>query len=207
MSTTVYDISMSLDGYITAGNQTAEDPMGSDQSGSSGQVLHAWAGDHEQDAASVTWPDTRRPDTFGAIVCGRTTYETSLPWWGPDGPSGSLRLPLVVVAHGEVAEPPPDGVYSFAKGAEEALDRARELAGDRAVTVMGGGILAGSLLRAGLLDEIKIHLVPILLGAGTRLFDEIGSAHVHLEPVDVERREKATHLRYRVIAHSGPDAA
>lgn len=95
MSKVVFDISMSLDGFITAANQTPED-------------LHDWArADGPADGSTTAAvPDTWRPDVFGAIIAGHRTYEDSLPSWGANGPSGDLRLPLVVVAHEKVTEPP-----------------------------------------------------------------------------------------------------
>ena len=101
MSKRIFEISMSLDGFITATDQSADNPMGHDESGSSGHVLHQWVHNYEHETAEATVPDTRRPDVFGAIICGRRTYETSLPWWQADGPSGPLRLPVVVLASGQ----------------------------------------------------------------------------------------------------------
>ena len=77
------------------------------------------------------------------------------------------RLPVVVLSHCELTDSP-DGVYEVARSLEHAVVRARALAGSRDVTVMGGGSTAGQLLCAGLLDEVKLHLVPVVLGAGTR---------------------------------------
>lgn len=200
MSKVIFDISMSLDGFITAANQTSEDPMGQDTKGSSGQILHQWAQGAADGRADVAVPDTQRPDAFGALVCGRRTYETSLPWWGPDGPSGELRLPLVVVAHQQITEPPPDGIYSIASGIDAALTQAQEKAGGKDISVMGGASIGGQFLTAGLLDEIKIHLVPVVLGSGTPLFAGLVRDHVQLEQIEVQRDDRATHLRYRVAS-------
>ncbi len=187
MSKVVFDISMSLDGFITDANETPED-------------LHGWAqADGPADGSTTAAvADTWRPDVFGAIIAGRRTYEDSLPWWGPNGPSGDLRLPDVVVAHGKVTDPPPDGVYSFASGIEDALARAREQAGGKDISVMGGASIGGQFLAAGLLDEIKIHLVPVILGSGTPLFGGVVRDKVPLEQLEVERGGRATHLRYLV---------
>jgi dihydrofolate reductase len=193
MNRVVFDISMSLDGFVTNANGTPD-------------VLHDWAFGPADGLTPAAVPDTWRPDVFGAIIAGRRTYEDSLPSWGANGPSRQLRLPLVVVAHGEVADPPSDGVYSFASGIDDALAQARAKAGGKDISVMGGGSIGGQFLAAGLLDEIKIHLVPVVLGAGTPLFG-VGMVrnHVQLKQLEVERGDKATHLRYAVL-HSAVSA-
>ena len=199
MGKRIFEISMSVDGFITATDQSADNPMGHDESGSSGHVLHQWVHNYEHETAEATVPDTRRPDVFGAIICGRRTYETSLPWWQADGPSGPLRLPVVVLASGQPTKPPADSVYSFATNVEDAIAQASKLAGGKDISVMGGGTIGGAFLRAGLLDEIKIHVAPVIFGQGTRLFDEVGSRHIHLEQIEAAPRPDATHLRYRVL--------
>ena len=188
MSKAVFDISMSLDGFITGPDQT---PL----------ALHHWAEGDLEGRPGIAVPDTWRPDVFGAVICGRRTYEDSLPSWGADGPSLS-RLPVVVVAHDEGTQPPANGVYTFANGVEDALAQAQNLAGDKDITVMGGASVPQAFLRAGLLDEIKIHLIPVLLGGGTRLFDNIDSEYVWLRPIEVVQDDQATHLRYQVVPRS-----
>jgi dihydrofolate reductase len=192
MATTVFDISMSLDGFITASNQTPDQPAGE-----GGERLHDWAfGGDETNRHYFEQAGQR----LGAVICGRRTYDTSLPWWGADGPSGLARRPVFVVTHAVPAEDPPGAVYSFVTdGIESALDRARAAAGDRDVTVMGGADLGRQYIAAGLVDEISIHLVPVLFGSGTRMFEPVHNAHRWLEPVDVLSTPTATHLRYRII--------
>jgi dihydrofolate reductase len=191
MAKTIFDTSMSLDGFMTASNQTPDEPMGR-----GGERLHEWAFGRDETnqrflAAAI--------EGLGAVICGRRTYDSSLPWWGADGPTGSERRPVFVVTHEAPAGSPVDGVYSFVTdGIESALTRARAAAGGKDVTVMGGADLGRQYLAAGLLDEISIHLVPVLLGGGTRMFDE-GSGQVQLEAVDVLPTPAATHLRYRVV--------
>ena len=192
MGTVIFDISMSLDGYITAADRTPEEPMGRD-----GLRLVDWAiGDDERGRKLLD----DAVGQLGATIAGRTTYDTSLPWWGADGPSGSARRPVFVVTHQPPDESPADGVYEFATdGIEAALEQARAAAGEGAVVVMGGADLGRQYIAAGLVDEIQIHLVPVLFGGGTRMFDDSLDDHIELEPVEVIETPAAIHQRFRVV--------
>jgi dihydrofolate reductase len=193
MTKVTFDISMSLDGFMTAANQTAAVPMGD-----GGLGLVEWAfGEDERDREVLS----SGVGGTGAVICGRRTYETSLPWWGADGPTGSDRLPVFVLCH-EMPEGSPDGgVYTFVtEGTEAALEHARSAAGGKDVTVMGGAETGQAFIRAGLVDELSIHLVPVLLGSGTRMFEQLGDGHVQLENTGSIQTNAATHLRYRVLA-------
>ena len=190
MGKVVYDISMSLDGFITAAGQTPLEPMGA-----GGQRLHDWAfGDDERDREVLS---TGLAGT-GAVITGRRNFSDALPWWGADGPTGPARLPIVVLCHQIPADPPPPGgVYTFVTGGvEQALKQAREAAGDKDVTVMGGAETGRQFLAAGLVDEISIHLVPVVLGGGTPMFT--GGLPVELENISSLQTAAATHLRFRV---------
>ena len=190
MGKVVYDISMSLDGFITAAGQTPLEPMGA-----GGQRLHDWAfGDDERDREVLS---TGLAGT-GAVITGRRNYTDALPWWGADGPTGPARLPIVVLCHEIPADPPPPGgVYTFVTGGvEQALKQAREAAGDKDVTVMGGAETGRQFMAAGLVDEISIHLVPVVLGGGTPMFT--GGLPVELENISSLQTAAATHLRFRV---------
>lgn len=101
MSKVIFDMSMSLDGFITAANRRPEEPLGE-----GGQRLHDWA---------FASDDDRDRDLFhngawgvGAMMCGRQTYDDSLPWWKADGPSGEARLPLIVITHNPPEDVPAD---------------------------------------------------------------------------------------------------
>lgn len=188
MGNVIFDTSMSLDGFMTAADRTPEVPLGP-----GGEVLTQWAMD---DPAGVELLG-RWVEQLGASIAGRVTYDTSLPWWGPDGPSGAARRPLFVVTHQAPEATVEGGVYSFVTdGIESALGQARAAAGDRNVVVMGGADLGQQYLRAGLIDEIQIHLAPVVFGAGTRMFENIG--WLDLEPLETVRTERATHLRFRL---------
>jgi dihydrofolate reductase len=193
MAKTIFDISMSLDGFITASNQTPEVPMGD-----GGEHLHDWAfGTDETNRRFFE----QAAGNLGAVICGRRTYDTSLPWWGADGPSGLARRPVFVVTHTVPADDPPGGVYRHVTGGiDSALGRAKAAAGDKDVCVMGGADLGRQYIAAGLVDEISIHLVPVLFGAGTPMFEDLHRGHLRLEPVDVLPTPSATHFRYRVLS-------
>jgi dihydrofolate reductase len=193
MGKTVFDISMSLDGFVTASNQTAEEPLGAGGE----QHLHAWA--FGSDEANRRFLEQTAAGT-GAVIAGRRTYDHSLPFWGADGPTGLLRLPVYVVTHEPPSQVPPGSVYRFVTdGIESALEQARAAAGDKDVTVMGGADLGRQYLAAGLVDEISLHVVPVLFGSGTRMFEDLHKGHVRLEAVETVATPSATHLRYRVV--------
>jgi dihydrofolate reductase len=193
MGKTTFDISMSLDGFITASNQTPEEPLGEDGE----QHLHGWA--LRTDETNRRFLE-RAVDDLGAYICGRRTYDHCLPWWGADGPSGLARRPVFVVTHEAPAQTPPGSVYRFVSGGiDGALRQARAAAGDGDVSVMGGADLGRQYLAAGLVEEISIHIVPVLFGTGTRMFEDLHKGHVRLEPVDALATPSATHLRYRII--------
>jgi dihydrofolate reductase len=187
MGKVIFDISMSLDGFMTAADQRPEEPLGD-----GGEQLHQWAfGDDRRDREILTG---------GAVICGRRTYDDSIPWWGADGPTGPARVPLFVLSHDVPIDTPAGGVYSFVtEGIEHALEQARDAAGDKDVTVMGGADVGQQYLRAGLVDELSIHLVPVLFGSGTRMFEHLGNGHVQLENLWSVQTAAATHLRFRVI--------
>ena len=191
MSKVVFDISMSLDGFVTAGNQTAESPMGDD-----GERLHEWAFDGDASDQQVMAAGLEQ---LGAVICGRRTYDHSVPWWGADGPSGDVRAPVFVLTHRDPGDPPEGGVYSFAADVEQAVEHASAAAADKTVAVMGGAEAGRACIQAGLVDELSIHLVPIILGAGTPMFDGMPDKHLPLQPIETTQTEKATHLRYRVV--------
>jgi dihydrofolate reductase len=191
MGTVIFDTSMSLDGFMTAANRTAEEPTGA-----GGERLTEWAmADDERNRRFLD----DAIGGLGAVIAGRTTYDTSLPWWGEDGPSGPARRPVFVVTH-EAPETSPDGgVYQFVTGGiESALERAQAAAEDKVVCVMGGAGTGQQFIAAGLVDEIQIHLIPVLFGSGTRMFENLGDRHISLEPIEVIETPLATHIRYRV---------
>ena len=192
MSKVVFIISMSLDGFITAANRRPEEPMGD-----GGLRLVEWAMSDDERSRKVLEEGVAEA---GAVIAGRETYDTSMPWWGPDGPTGSARRPVFVVTHQAPTDAPEGGVYTFVtNGIHGALEQARAAAGDRTVGVMGGASFGQQFIAAGLVDELQIHLVPVLFGSGTRMFEHLGDEHIQLEPLQVVETPAAIHLRFRIV--------
>ena len=191
MGKVIYDISMSLDGFITAANVRPEAGLGD-----GGERLHEWAFNSSD-------PRNRellaKGASLGAIISGRHNYDLAVPYWQADGPTGDARVPTVVVSHSVPKDITNGGVYSFADGIEAALEKAQKAAGDKDVAIMGGGNIAAQFFKLGLVDEISIHLVPVLFGSGIRLFEHLGSEHVQLETTEVTETKEAIHLRFRII--------
>jgi len=191
MSKVIFDISMSLDGFVTASGVRPKEPMGD-----GGQRLHEWASDEHEKGRELL---DRTIAVEGATIAGRETYDTSVSWWGADGPTGTARRPVFVVTHEAPSESPEGGVYTFVTdGIESALEQAKGVAGGKDISVMGGASIGQQYIAAGLIDEIWIHLVPVLFGSGIRMFEHLGGEHIQLEVVGVIETPVATHLRYRV---------
>ncbi|WP_188196853.1 dihydrofolate reductase family protein [Nonomuraea sp. SYSU D8015] len=187
MSKIVLDVSMSLDGFTTGPNVREEEPMGD-----GGERLHEWhAG--KGPGGEVDLGVLRKLDgTVGAALIGRRTFDLGVgPWGGTPWPG----VPTFVVTHRTREDLLGDNGGTFAfDGLEAATRRAKEAAGDKDVWVMGADI-ARQLLRAGLLDEVRIQLVPLLMGEGTPLF---AGERAELIPEGKPVAGSVTHLRYRV---------
>jgi dihydrofolate reductase len=137
-----------------------------------------------------TWP------TLGALVTGRRDFDVSRAWGG----KALLNVPTFIVTHHPPQEWLTEGSpFTFVTdGVESAVTQAKEAAGDKHVGI-GGTTITQQCLRAGLLDEIRIHLAPILLGEGIRLFDRLGIEPIQLETIRVIDAPGVTHLQYRVV--------
>ena len=193
MGKVIFDISMSLDGFITGANRTSKEPLGD-----GGEHLHDWAfnSKNEYNRNLIS----KSVSTLGAIICGRRTYDDSLPFWGADGPTGTSRLPVFVVSHHQPKIIPVGSVYNVVTdGIESALQKAKKAAGDKNVTVMGGADIGQQYIRAGLVDELSIHLVPVFFGSGTQMFANLGETHIQLDPIQTIETPEAIHLRLRII--------
>lgn len=191
MCTVTLDLSMSLDGFVAGPNRRAGVELGD-----GGERLHAWAFD-EKDAVGREVLSRDVSET-GAILGGRRTYDDSLQYWGANGPTGAARTPVIVLTHSPPSDAPENGVYTFvSSGIHDALAKARAAAGGKGVALMAGPNVANQYLRAGLVDEVWIHLVPVLFGDGLR-FTEVVPAPIELQLIEQNRGTGAVHLRYGV---------
>ena len=209
MGATTCQISISLDGFAAGPNQSVENPIGE-----GGMRLHDWVfataswraqhglegGEDSVDSAIVEG----LIGNVGAYVMGRRMFgggdgpwdESWQGWWNHDPP---FHVPVFVLTHHPRETLPMEGGTTFefvTDGVEAALERAQAAAGDRDVAVAGGASTVRQFLAAGLLDELYLHVVPVLLGAGERLLEDVGNPT--LEPVEVVASPAVTHLRYRV---------
>ncbi|MGH2541032.1 MAG: dihydrofolate reductase family protein [Actinomycetota bacterium] len=192
MGRLIFQTSMTLDGFMTGADQTAKEPLGTD-----GERLHEWGFSSDPQDRAYAEPLL---SSGAAMIVGRVTYDHSLPFWGADGPSGAARLPVFVVTHEAPAESPENGVYTFVTdGIESALNQAQDAAGDEDVVIVGGAKIGRAYIAARLVDELQIHVVPVLFGSGTRMFEDMDIDHRWLEPIRVVDRPLATHIHYRVV--------
>jgi dihydrofolate reductase len=192
------DMAMSVDGFVAGPNQSAELPFGEGVD----DRLHQWMFEeaelHAQEIAAIT--------AAGAYVMGRNMFgpgrgEWDLDWKGWWGEEPPYRAPVFVLTHHERAPLEMDGGTTFhfvTGGTEAALEQARAAAGERDVAVAGGAATVNQYLAAGLIDELRLHVAPVLLGAGERLFE--GAPNGQLELLDPPRGSGlVTHLRYRIV--------
>jgi dihydrofolate reductase len=199
MASTVLYISMSLDGFIAGPNESLDNGLGD-----GGHRLHAWAfpgaegGDFEAAVARLRGVNRQIYDEFmstGAVVAGRGTFEPA-GGWGGDHHDG---VPIYILSrHPAPAWAAAWPAVHYVSDLEVAMRDARHAAGDKNVLVHGAGI-AQRALTAGLLDELEIHLIPVLFGGGRRLFEHLGIEQRELERIRVlEGEGGVTHLHYRV---------
>jgi len=207
-------ISISLDGYVAGPNQSEENPLGE-----GGEALHDWAiplaawqkvqGREGGEVNESTQVIEERGENVGASLMGRNMFgpigggpwsDDWTGWWGEDPP---YHHDVFVVTHYPREPVPMEGGTTFhfvTEGIEPALARAKEAAGGKDVMLYGGGQIVGEYLAAGLLDELELHVSPVLLGGGSRIFDGLGGADVALEQVRAIEAPGVTHLKYRRVA-------
>jgi dihydrofolate reductase len=191
MGKLIYEMSASVDGFVSGANVRPEAGLGD-----GGEQLHQWAIGEDEVSSKLVQDEL---DAVGAVIVGRTTYDLSVPYWGTDGPIGPTRIPTFVVTHASPPSPPANGVYTFVTdGIESAVAQSKAAAGEKDVS-MSGADVAQQCIRAGLVDEIVIHLVPVLFGSGTPMFGHLGSEHVQLEAIQAIHTNMVTHLRFRVV--------
>jgi len=190
MALVIAGISMSLDGFVTGPDVTREHQLGT-----GGDVLHRWLWEPTPEDAAVL---DGMAASAGAILMGRRSYDLAEGdgGWGDGGPAGAV--PCVVLTHTPPETVRAPDVFTFVtEGIEAAVKLAKDAAGDRVVGVHGASA-AQQCLAAGLLDEIQVHLAPVVLGSGTRLFDNLGGRQFSLDRTDVVPTGNVTHLRYQV---------
>jgi dihydrofolate reductase len=198
------DMSMSLDGLITGPNDSVDHPLGE-----GGERLHkwvfglaSWREPHGLEGGETGTDAEVLEEAFqrtGATLMGRRMFDLGEEPWGDDPP---FHRPVFVVTHTARDELVKGGGTTFTfvtDGLESALDQARSAAGDKDVSVAGGANVIQQYLSAGLLDEIQIHVAPVLLGDGRRLFENTGTDRIELEPTRVIDSPGVTHLKFRVV--------
>lgn len=197
------DISVSLDGFIAGPGDGVDNPLGD-----GGERLHEWvvglaswrsrhglAGGETGRDAEIVEESVR--DT-GAVVLGRRMFDNA-KGWGDEPP---FHVPVFVLTHEAREDLAKQGGTTFTfvnDGVESALAQARAAAGDKNVAVAGGASTIQQFLSAGLLDELQMHVVPVLLGGGVRLFDGLETESVELETTRVVESPGVTHLKFRVV--------
>jgi dihydrofolate reductase len=212
MSKLRLSVTMSLDGFVAGPDQSEENPLGI-----GGELLHQWLlplkafrETHGEEGGEVNASTPIAEGILantGATIMGRNMFGGGLgpwgekPWsgyWGDDPP---YHHPVFVLTHHarEPLEMQGGTTFQFVTdGIESALDQARAAAGDQDVSLGGGATVAQTYLAAGLLDEMVISVVPVMLGGGARLFDNLGDAKPKLEQVQTVEAPGVTHIRYAV---------
>jgi dihydrofolate reductase len=195
MTKVIADITMSLDGFVTGPDPDLEHGLGH-----GGEELHTWAFSADQVDAAQLSTGTERS---GAVVMGRRLFDIV------DGPGGwnedvgygareAAMPPFYVVTH---AAPESrrlrDHDFTFVTdGIASAIEQARKAAGDKDVVIMGGGNVIAQALDAGIVDQLHLHISPLVLGAGTPLFDGVG--RIEMRQTDVQVSSTATHVTYEI---------
>ena len=190
MTRVICDMSASLDGYVTGPNDSRENPFG-DGAG----MLHDWIFDAATDEDRAILQDVR--DSVGAVVMGRTSFDKNEGdgGWGDANPLGDT--PCFVVTHHEPIRGHPP-IYTFVTdGVARAIERARQAAGGKVVSLFGATVMQQAL-PLGLVDELRVHVIPVLLGGGTPLFATLDSA-IRLERTQALATPAAMHLGFRVV--------
>jgi dihydrofolate reductase len=196
MSRVTCHMSISLDGYVAGPDQSMDNPIGV-----GGLRLHDWHFDPMHEADVPVRDNLLAPK--GAYIMGRNMFGPIRGkwtggwrgWWGDEPP---YHAPVFVLTHHahEPIEMEGGTTFYFVNGFAAALDQARAIAGDKDVDIAGGASTVRQALQAGEIDELMLDVVPVLLGAGERIFDDVGD--LAFEPVEVIPSPNATHIRYRV---------
>ena len=197
------ELSMSLDGFVAGPNDGPANPMGD-----GGLRLFEW---YNRGDTTLPLPGTDRAfkispasaellreawGKLGAMVCGRRMFDIAKAWGGNPPGGGNCFVVTHTVPPEWVKEGSP---FTFVTdGVESAIRQAKTAAGDRNVSVSSASLMQ-QCLQAGLLDEIQIDLAPVLLGAGVRLFEHLGTTPIEMESIGVIEGSGVTHLRFRIV--------
>jgi len=189
MGKVVVDIAMSLDGFIAGTNISPQLPMGDD-----GLRLHDWIFGKKTTADAKMIKEVM--ETSGAVITGRHTYDVAIDHaWGGESP---FPIPAFVVSHSIPAKII-EGFTFVSGGIEETLKQARAIAKNKNIWIMGGANIICQFIKTGLVDELEIHLAHILLGKGTRLFDDALTNVIELERIRSIESTAVTHIRFRIL--------
>jgi dihydrofolate reductase len=197
MSATVLYMSMSLDGFVAGPNESPANPLGD-----GGHRLHEWFftagdGDHKGASDRVAGVNGKVIDesmSTGAVVAGRGTFEPA-DGWGGDHHDG---VPILILTRHDPDDLRQWPLVTYVNDVTSAMTRAKDAAGDKNVLVHGVGT-ASLALAAGVLDEIELHIIPVLLGQGRRLFEDLAPEQIELERTRIlEGEGGVTHMHYRV---------
>jgi dihydrofolate reductase len=209
-STVFVDVGVSLDGYLAGPNSGPRNPMGG-----SSTIIHQWVWETASfrehlglPGGGATSPDDAIVKAIferaGAYVMGRHMFEEGEVSWPENAP---FHTPVFVLAHAPREPWPRPGGTTFhfvTDGIASALAQAHAAAGGKDVRISGGAATIRQYLQAGLVEEITLHVAPVLLGGGIRLLDGLGPSDVALEQVEVVASPLVTHVRYRVLPRPRP---
>lgn len=188
MGKVIVDISMSLDGFIAGPNVNLEHPLGI-----GGERLHHWFFDAKTPEDEAIMAEVAA--SSGAVILGRRMYDTAIDeGWGGVSP---FNVPAFVLTSRPAPEKVVEGFRFLTMSIETALSEAKAVAEDKNIWIIGGANLIQQYLKAGLVDELRLHIPPVLFGKGTRLFEDDG-AGFELERIKQSETPAATHLSYRI---------
>ncbi len=196
MTRVTCNISVSVDGFVAGPSQTLENPIGV-----GGLRLHEW---HFNPQGIDKKVNEEWKQNTGSYIMGRNMFDPGrgewdlgwTGWWGDEPP---YHAPVFVLTHHARDPLPLDGTtfYFVTDGIDSALEQATKAAGDKNVEIAGGASTVNAYLQSGAIEELTLHVAPVLLGSGERLFDGVAET-LQLEPLDVTTSALATHVKYRV---------
>ncbi len=201
MTKVTCNFSISADGYGAGLNQSEQRPFGDDRGDGFGNRLHDWIFESEEEKADhMAYLTSAKAFILGRNMFGPVRGEWNRDWngwWGDDPP---YHAPVFVLTHHPRDPQPMDGgttFYFVTDGIESALRQARDVPGDGNIAIMGGATTINQYLAAGLIDELRLHITPFTMGAGTRLFDSVPP--LNLEQIESRTSSGVMHVTYRIL--------